>query len=76
MRLGDERHPVGPGTVVARPAGSGVGHQLRAGDSGVTYLVYGQRLPHDYCYYPDSRKLGFGDGALFRIEPLDYWDGE
>ena len=76
MRLGDERFAVRPGSVVARPPDTGVGHQLQAGDSGLTYLVYGTRLPYDYCYYPDSKKLGFGGGALFRIEPLDYWDGE
>ena len=76
MQLGDERHPVGAGTVVARPADSGVGHKLCSGPSGLTYLVYGTRVPGDYCYYPDSRKLGFGGGALFRVEPVDYWDGE
>jgi uncharacterized cupin superfamily protein len=76
MQLGDERFDVRRGTVVARPPDTGVGHALHAGESGLTYLVYGTRLPCDYCYYPDSKKLGFGGGALFRIEPLDYWDGE
>jgi uncharacterized cupin superfamily protein len=76
VQLGEERHPVRPGTVVARPPGTGVAHTLHAGEHGLTYLVYGTRVPGDYCYYPDSRKLGFGGGALFRIDPLDYWDGE
>jgi uncharacterized cupin superfamily protein len=76
MQLGDERFPVRAGSVVARPPDTGVGHKLHAGERGLTYLVYGTQLAYDYCYYPDSKKLGFGGGALFRIEPVDYWDGE
>jgi uncharacterized cupin superfamily protein len=76
VQLGDERYPIHAGHVIARPPATGVGHTLHGGEGGLTYIVYGTRVPADYCYYPDSKKLFFGGGALFRIEPLDYWDGE
>jgi uncharacterized cupin superfamily protein len=75
--LGDEATPVRPGHVISRPAGTGVAHVFRAGDSGLTYLAYGMRHPGDVCYYPRSNKLAFrGLGLVGRLERLDYWDGE
>jgi uncharacterized cupin superfamily protein len=73
----EEETPVRQGSVVARPAGTGVSHLFRAGDSGLTYLAYGTREPGDVCYYPRSNKISFGGvGVIGRIEKLDYWDGE
>lgn len=75
--LGDERHGVRRGSVVARPRASGVAHAFEAGDGGLTLLAYGTREPADTCWYPDSRKLYFGGvEVIVRVEPLDYWDGE
>jgi uncharacterized cupin superfamily protein len=75
--LDEEETPVRAGSVVARPAGTGVGHQLRAGAAGLTYLAYGTREPGDVCYYPRSNKISFrGVGVIGRIQQLDYWDGE
>ncbi len=72
-----EATPVGPGSVVARPAGTGIAHVLRAGPEGMRFLAYGPRDPSDVCYYPRSGKLAFrGVGVVGRIERLDYWDGE
>ena len=69
--------PVRPGHVVARPAGTGVAHLFRAGETGLTYLAYGTREPGDVCYYPRSNKIAFrGVGLIARLERLDYWDGE
>jgi len=77
VELGEEEHPLRPGTVVGRPAGTGVAHALRAGDEGLVFLAYGTREPDDVCYYPRSNKLYFcGLGVLGRMEKLDYWDGE
>ncbi len=77
LRLGDERHPVEPGHVVARPPGTGVAHQFIAGDSGMTLLAWGTREPNDIAWHPDSNKVDLrGIGIKARIEPLDYWDGE
>ena len=73
----DEETPVGAGHVISRPAGTGVAHTFRAGDSGLTYLAYGMRQPGDVCYYPHSNKIAFrGIGLIGRLERLDYWDGE
>ena len=72
-----EETPVRPGSVVARPGGTGVAHLFRAGEAGLTYLAYGTREPGDICYYPRSNKINFGGvGVIGRIEKLDYWDGE
>ena len=75
--LNDEETPVGPGHVIARPAGTGVAHLLRAGGERLTYLAYGTRHPGDMCYYPRSHKISFrGLGVIVRVEELGYWDGE
>jgi uncharacterized cupin superfamily protein len=72
-----EEIPVRPGSVVSRPAGTGVAHLFRAGDNGLTYLAYGTREPGDICYYPRSNKINFGGvKVIARLEKLDYWDGE
>jgi uncharacterized cupin superfamily protein len=72
-----EEHPLRPGHVVARPPGSGVSHWFRAGDDGVTMLIYGTRKPNDMCFYPRSNKISFrGLGVMARVEPLAYSDGE
>jgi uncharacterized cupin superfamily protein len=65
------------GHVVARPPSSRVSHAFRAGDGGMTLLLYGTRRPSDVCYYPRSNKLFWrGLGLIGRVESLDYWDGE
>jgi uncharacterized cupin superfamily protein len=75
LLLDAEETPVRPGNVVSRPPDTGVSHAFRGGDGGLTYLAYGTREPGDLCFYPTSNKIAVG-GAVFRIEPLDYWDGE
>ena len=72
-----ETHRVRAGSIVARPAGTGVSHTFRAGDSGLTLLAYGTRDPNDVVYYARSGKVYFrGLRLIGRLEPLDYWDGE
>ncbi len=74
---GEQETPVRSGHVISRPAGTGVAHMFRAGDSGLTYLAYGMRHSGDVCYYPRSDKIAFrGLGLVGRVERLDYWDGE
>ena len=77
LRLGDERHAVHAGHVVARPPGTGVAHQFIAGDAALTLLAWGTRDPNDVVWYPDSKKVNLrGIGIKARVEPLDYWQGE
>ena len=75
---GIAEHPVRAGSVVARPPGTGVAHAFRAGEPGLTILMYGTRDPNDICFYPRSNKVFFtGLGLITRVgERLDYWDGE
>jgi uncharacterized cupin superfamily protein len=74
-RLGAERLPLRPGSIVVRPPRTGVEHALEAGDAGLVYLAWGTRETADLCAYPDSGKLLVA-GQMFRVTPLDYWDGE
>ena len=72
-----EEIPLRAGHVVARPPGSRVSHSFRAGEGGVTMLVYGTREPNDVAWFPRSRKIHWrGLGVIGRIETLDYFDGE
>jgi uncharacterized cupin superfamily protein len=72
-----EDQAVRKGSVVARPAGTGVAHAFRAGDSGMTLIAWGTRDPNDICWYPRSQKIFWrGVGVVGRIEQLDYWEGE
>ncbi len=72
-----EEHPVTRGSVVARPAGTGIAHTFRAGADGLSLLAYGTRDPRDVTYYPRSGKVNVrGLGLIGRLDVLDYWDGE
>ena len=75
---GVTEHAVRAGSVVCRPAGTGVAHAFRGGDDGMTLLMYGTRDPNDMCFYPRSRKLYIrGLGLITRVgEQLEYLDGE
>jgi uncharacterized cupin superfamily protein len=73
----DDETAIEAGSVISRPAGTGIAHVFRAGPEGMTYLAYGTRDPGDVCYYPRSNKVAFrGIGLIGRLERLDYWDGE
>ncbi|HEY2435834.1 MAG TPA: cupin domain-containing protein [Solirubrobacteraceae bacterium] len=77
LLLGDEELALRPGSVIARPPGTGVAHSLRAGGQRLEFLAYGTREPGDMCYYPRSNKISFrGLGVIGRVERLSYWDGE
>ena len=63
--------------MIARPAGTRIGHAFRAGPEGLTMLIYGTRKPNDMAWYPRSRKIFWrGLGVIGRIESLGYFDGE
>jgi uncharacterized cupin superfamily protein len=69
--------PVRAGHVVARPPATQIGHAFRAGDDGLTMLLYGTREPNDIAYYPRSNKISWrGVGVIGRVEHLEYADGE
>ncbi|MHB8867629.1 MAG: cupin domain-containing protein [Thermoleophilia bacterium] len=75
--LGDREYELTPGSVVARPAGTGVAHAVRGGEGGITYLACGERVNTDMIWYPTSKKVSIkGLGVIGRLEPLEYYDGE
>src|SRR5215211_2730935 len=77
LLLDDDEHPVRPGSVVARPPGTGVAHAFRAGEQGLALVAFGTREPNDITYFPRSKKVALrGIGVRFRVEPLGYFDGE
>jgi uncharacterized cupin superfamily protein len=72
-----EEIPIRAGHVVARPPATRVSHWFRAGENGLTMLIYGTRRPNDICWYPRSNKIAWrGIGVIGRIEVLEYDDGE
>jgi uncharacterized cupin superfamily protein len=77
LLLGDEEHPVRRGSVVARPAGTGVAHAFRAAPGGLRLLAYGQRDTRDMTFYPRSQKVALrGLGVRFAVDQVGYWEGE
>jgi uncharacterized cupin superfamily protein len=91
LRVGDARHPIRAGDVIAcPPGGPRTAHQiLNTGDSELRYLAVSTMQYPEIVDYPDSGKFGVraivddGDGKprMFRYNgraeaSLDYWDGE
>jgi uncharacterized cupin superfamily protein len=79
--LDEAAYPVRPGSVVARPPATRVAHAFRArdggGGGGLTLLAFGSRDPDDIAFFPRSGKVSLrGIGLRFRVDRLDYWDGE
>jgi uncharacterized cupin superfamily protein len=69
---GPEDHQLRAGDVIARPAGTGVAHALRAGDEGLTYLAYGTREPGDMCFYPQTGRVSLrGLGIALRSPEVE-----
>jgi uncharacterized cupin superfamily protein len=59
------------GHVVARPPATKIAHAFRAGDDGMTLLVYGTREPNDITYYPQSNEIFWrGVGVIGRADAL------
>ncbi len=68
-----ETHALRAGDVISRPPGTGMAHYFRAGEDGMTFLIYGANRPNDICYYPRSNTISWrGVGLVARLEPLSY----
>jgi uncharacterized cupin superfamily protein len=92
LHVGDQRHPVRAGDVIAcPPGGPDTAHQLvNTGQLELKYLAVSTRLSPEVCEYPDSGKFAVSvyneaDAGrqpwLFRHvgragDARDYWEGE
>jgi uncharacterized cupin superfamily protein len=92
LRIGDARHAIRKGDIIAcPPGGRDTAHQIiNSGNSELRYLAVSTRLSPEICEYPDSDKFGFY--AMFGADAgnpprrftyigreksgLDYWEGE
>jgi uncharacterized cupin superfamily protein len=92
VRIGESRHAIRSGDVIAcPPGGPETAHQIvNTSAAELKYLAVSTRFSPDIAEYPDSEKFGvlaeFPPGAdgkpeLFRFVSrvganVDYWDGE
>jgi uncharacterized cupin superfamily protein len=92
VRLGEGRHPIRQGDVIAcLPGGAEVAHQIVNTSTGVLrFLAVSTRLSPEIAEYPDSGKFGVlaelppgpdGKPQSFRFvgrmsSNIDYWEGE
>ena len=75
----DERIEIGPGDVIAFPAGTGIAHQFfNAGDVPLVYLAISNKVHADVVEFPDSDKLLVRSTRMLvrRSPQLGYFDGE
>jgi uncharacterized cupin superfamily protein len=56
-RLGEEAHPLRPGSFWLRQANTGVGHRIEVGADGMQLVTMGDLIPGDICVYPERRTL-------------------
>jgi uncharacterized cupin superfamily protein len=81
LRVAGEMLPIGPGDVIAIPAGPEYPHQiLNTSNAPLKYLSISNRRAPEVCEYPDSGKVNaYSHGRILiqlKANALDYWDGE
>jgi uncharacterized cupin superfamily protein len=92
VRIGQERHALRAGDIIAcPPGGPEAAHQIvNTGDEELRYLAVSSKLYPEVCEYPDSGKFGVlaeyppgpdGQPQGFRFigragEQVGYWEGE
>lgn len=79
VRIGQQRHVMGPGDYVRFPAGVAEEHAIYNHTSEpCRYIMVGAHDPDEVCVYPDSGKISVrSQGLRFRrADATDYWDGE
>ena len=77
LLLGSEEaeHPVRAGSVVSRPAGTGIAHAFRGGENGMTMLMFSDKDPNDMCFYPRTGKVSLrGLGITFKPNIVPWAD--
>jgi uncharacterized cupin superfamily protein len=54
-RLGEEGHPLRPGSFWLARENTGVGHRVEVGPEGMRLVTMGDLIPGDVCVYPEKR---------------------
>jgi uncharacterized cupin superfamily protein len=54
-RLGQDAHPLRPGSFWLRRENTGVGHRIEVGPDGMQLVTMGDLIPGDVCVYPEKR---------------------
>jgi uncharacterized cupin superfamily protein len=54
-RLGEQAHPLGPGSFWLRQENTGVGHRIEVGADGMQLVTMGDLIPGDVCVYTEKR---------------------
>ncbi len=62
-RLGEEAHPLGPGSFWLCPENTGVGHRIEVGADGMQLVTMGDLIPGDVCVYPEKRTFSPARGV-------------
>lgn len=66
VTIGDDEHAVRRGSVVGRPAATGVAHAFRAGDDGMRLLMFSDKHGSDMTHYPRTGEVAIrGLGVRF-----------
>ena len=88
VRIGEERRPIGPGDLIANPAGAEPHQILNTSDSELRYLAFSTMEEADIVEYPVSGRVAYAAGvknadfktatvaAVGRLNPTGYFDGE
>jgi uncharacterized cupin superfamily protein len=54
-RLGEDAHPLRPGSFWLRRENTGIGHRIEVGPDGMQLVTMGDLIPGDVCVYPEKR---------------------
>ncbi len=54
-RLGEDGHPLRPGSFWLARENTGVGHRVEVGPEGMRLVTMGDLIPGDVCVYPEKR---------------------
>jgi uncharacterized cupin superfamily protein len=54
-RLGEDAHPLRPGSFWLCRENTGVGHRVEVGPEGMQLVTMGDLIPGDVCVYPEKR---------------------
>jgi uncharacterized cupin superfamily protein len=71
----EEEHAVSAGSVISRPAGTGVAHAFRGGEQGMTMLMFSDKHANDMAFYPRTGKVTLrGLGVTFKPNIVPWAD--